>query len=136
MRGAEAALYGVRMRRHLFMGTLALLPLAAAAIHCSSNGEGGTCGSADQDGLSGGAVTLDLTVNDDAFSPVILKTQNRAAVTLTLTNAGTRPHDFVVDCLPTPNGNGCPSTSCFPDGGAIGSVPPDCVSPGRSERNV
>jgi hypothetical protein len=101
------------------------LVLVAAAVHCSTSDASGGCGPADGDGVNGGNVTLDLTVTDDAFSPIILKAQNLSTVTLTLSNAGTRPHDFVVDCLPTPNANGCPTTSCFPDAAAIGPVLPD-----------
>lgn len=105
----------------------AALAVAVATWACNDpavGGDGGAC-SSDQDGIIGGAVTLDLTVTDDAFAPIILKAQNRASVTLTLTNQGSRPHDLVFDCLPTPNANGCPTTSCFPDAAAIGPLPPD-----------
>jgi hypothetical protein len=105
-----------------------LLALAVAAARCADStgagADGGACGPSDQDGLNGGSSTLDLTVDDDAFAPIILKAQNLSTVTLTLSNTGTRPHDFVVDCLPTPNDNGCPTTSCFPDAAVIPAVAP------------
>ncbi|HWL87182.1 MAG TPA: hypothetical protein VNO21_15360, partial [Polyangiaceae bacterium] len=42
----------------------------------------------------------------------------------TLTNIGTKPHDFVIRCLSTPNANGCPTQSCFPSGANIPAVAP------------
>ncbi len=98
--------------------------LVAALARCSSTSSG-SCGSADQDGVNGGNFVFDLTVDDDAFVPRELPAQNLANVTLTLTNKGTRPHDFVVACLPTPNDNNCPTTSCFADAAAIGPLSPD-----------
>jgi hypothetical protein len=98
--------------------------LVLAGARCSSTTSNGTCNS-DADGVVGGNVALDLKATDTSFSPTILKAQNLATVTLTLTNGGTQPHDFVIDCLPTPNTNGCPATSCFGDAAAIGPVPPD-----------
>jgi hypothetical protein len=105
---------------------LALAGLAAGvgALRCSSPGSTDTCTS-DSDGNQGGNDTLDLAVSDTAFTPTILKTQNRATVTLTLKNTGTKPHDFVLGCIATPNTNGCPVTSCFPDASTIGPLPPD-----------
>jgi hypothetical protein len=111
----------------LLLGSPVAVSVATlSSLSCnSSTDSGGGCGTGDQDGISGGTYAFDLTVTDDAFAPIILKTQNNATVTLTLTNAGTKPHDFAIDCLPTPNDNGCPATSCFPDASAIGPVPPD-----------
>jgi hypothetical protein len=40
-------------------------------------------------------------------------------VTLTLTNTGTRPHDFVVECV---------GSVCFPDASTIATVGPDASS--------
>jgi hypothetical protein len=78
----------------------------------------------DTDGIIGGCYAFDLTVDDSAFAPIILKAQNRAQVNLTLRNTGTKPHGFVLDCIPTPNTNGCPSQSCFAAGSTIGPLPP------------
>jgi len=122
------------MRYRRLQLSAALLALTAALLHCTTgatpaNGDGGddngACSPGDSDGLNGGSFTFDLTVDDDAFAPIILKSQNLANVALTLRNAGSKPHDFVVSCLPTPNGNGCPQTSCFPDASTIGPLAPD-----------
>jgi hypothetical protein len=88
-------------------------------IACSSQGG---LGGSDSDGISGGDAGFSLTVTDEAFSPGILKTQNLANVTLTLTNAGTKPHDFVVDCM---------GSACFPDASTIPPVPPDASATGH-----
>jgi hypothetical protein len=102
-----------------------LLCAGGALLHCSSSAQSAPCTPGDQDGVSGGVATLDLAVDDTSFTPILLKAQNEATVTLTLANHGTRPHDFVVACLATPNDLGCPATSCFPDAAAIGPVAPD-----------
>ena len=102
--------------------------LAAALVACGSSSGGDICGPGDQDGVAGGSYAFDLTVTDDAFQPSILKAQNDATVTLTLTNTGTKPHDFVIDCLATPNGNGCPTTSCFPVSAVIAAVAPGATA--------
>lgn len=78
----------------------------------------------DADGIVGGDAVFELTVDDAGFAPAILAAQNRTNVSLTLHNAGTRAHDFVIDCMPTPNDLGCPATSCFPPEAAISSVAP------------
>jgi len=98
--------------------------LFAGANACGSASKG-TCQPDDADGVVGGSeVTFDLTVDDVGFSPAILPAQNMTSVTLNLHNAGTRPHDFVIDCLATPNDNGCPTTSCFPPSASIPTVAP------------
>jgi len=101
----------------------AFLVVAAA---CGSPAGTGACSPGDSDGvtgLNGGTVLIDLTVSDGAFSvgapdsgstEANITVQNLANVTLTMTNVGARPHSFAVQCLPTPNGNGCPAQSCFP----------------------
>jgi hypothetical protein len=85
---------------------------------------GGACIAGDQDGVMGGMLAFDLAVTDTGFMPLILKAENGTNVTLTLKNMGTRPHGFAVQCLPTPNNNGCPTTSCFPNGAMIAPIPP------------
>jgi hypothetical protein len=82
------------------------------------------CSPGDSDGLIGGCFLFDVTVTEQGFTPVILKAQNLGEVTLVLHNDGTSPHDFVVDCIPTPNGQGCPATSCFPPGASIPELAP------------
>ena len=124
----------------------ALVAMVGSALHCggldpnASNaaGDGGACTPPDEDGFIGhGTTVFQLYVNDDAFyrggdagaSP-ILTVQNLATVQLTLTNTGTKPHDFTIDCYPTPNTMGCPQQSCIDVGDAGASIPP--VEPGKS----
>jgi hypothetical protein len=90
----------------------------------ANEGGAGACQPGDSDGVVGGCYVFEVTVDDTGFSPIILKAQNRSAVALTMTNAGSRPHDFVLGCLPTPNANGCPLESCFPAGANLAAVPP------------
>jgi len=87
------------------------------------DGGGSPCQPSDSDGITGGCYAFDVTVDDSAFSPVILKAQNNGQVTLTLKNAGSKPHDLVIGCVPI-NYPGCPSQFCFPAGANIASVPP------------
>jgi hypothetical protein len=98
------------MRPPLAIGAAAL---TAVGLACGSQG---SLGGSDQNGIQGGQATFQVTVDDSMFSPMILKAENVAHVTLTLTNTGSRPHDFVVEC-----GNG----ACFPDAAAIGPLAPD-----------
>ncbi len=84
------------------------------AVASCTNQSKDTCQPDDVDGVVGGSVTFDLTVDDGGFSPAILTAQNLTRVTLTVHNAGAKPHNFRIDCMPTPNDLGCPMTSCFP----------------------
>jgi hypothetical protein len=94
-----------------------------AIVSCGSQNKD-TCQPDDADGVVGSAIAFDVRVDDDGFSPSILPAQNQTRVTLTLRNSGTRSHDFVIDCMPTPNGDGCPMTSCFPPSASIVAVEP------------
>jgi len=78
----------------------------------------------DADGIIDEPANPHLTVTDTKFAPAIITTQNSSKVTLTLKNEGTTPHSFVVDCLATPNSDGCPTQSCFPPGAKIQPVDP------------
>jgi hypothetical protein len=101
-------------RRAVLLGRLAALTLAAMVVGCSSNKDtGDSCTPDDADGFVGGPVTILLTVDDTAFSRTSLTYENLSNVTMTLTNMGTKPHDFTVSCLATPNNLGCPTKSCF-----------------------
>ncbi len=102
----------------------ACLALLFVGTNACGSATKGTCQPDDADGVVGGSVTFDLTVDDVGFSPAILPAQNMTNVTLTLYNMGTKPHDFVIDCLATPNDNGCPTTSCFPPAASIPTVAP------------
>ena len=79
---------------------LVLSPLLVASPGCSSDASSAPDGGGDQDGIKGGSYTFVVMVDDTQFSPAILKAQNDAMVTLTLTNTGTRPHDLTVDGMP------------------------------------
>ena len=108
--------------------------LVLSAGHCSSP-EAPKCTS-DSNGINGGMRVIDLTVSDTAFTVGALDggpgepnitIENAATVSLTMTNVGTKPHDFVVQCLPTPNADGCPTQVCF---GPEANLPQ--IQPGKS----
>jgi hypothetical protein len=110
-----------------------LLPVATT--HCSSTASAGPdagCAT-DLNGMQGGTDVVYLTVSDTAFAvggvdsgstQSNITIENAATVTLTLINVGTKPHDFVVQCQPTPNTNGCPMESCFPPEANIPALAP------------
>jgi hypothetical protein len=87
-------------------------------------GSGDPCKPDDADGVVGGKYTFDVTIDDTAFTPMILKAQNTAAITLNLHNTGDAPHGFSVGCIKTPNDNGCATKSCFPDGATVDPLDP------------
>jgi hypothetical protein len=105
----------MRLRTLCAFGALTLF-LGFGSICCSSQS---ALGGSDQDGVSGGDASFVLKVDDTAFTPTILKTENFAQVTLTLTNTGTKPHDFVVECM---------GSACFPTGSSIPALAPDASS--------
>ena len=92
-----------------------------------SDDAGNQCRPPDSDGLTGGCYFFDLVVDDTGFSPIILKAQNLAQTTIALTNTGTRPHDFVVGCVPL-RAPGCPSQVCFPPRANIATLAPGGVA--------
>jgi len=111
----------------IFSRGACLLAVAAFALACSSSGpekNDQACTPDDADGIISEPAKLLLTVTDSEFAPKILATQNTSEITLELKNNGTRPHSFVVDCLPTPNHDGCPSQSCFPSDAKVEPVEP------------
>jgi hypothetical protein len=102
----------------------------------SGDGDDNACTPGDQDGIVGGNNLVELTVSDTGFgvgapdsgsTESNITVQNLAMVTLVMTNIGTKPHDFVIQCMPTPNTKGCPTQSCFP---AAANIP--AVQPGKS----
>jgi hypothetical protein len=99
--------------------TIGFLVLLTA---CSGEDEGNKCELEDADGIIGGKYTFALRLNDQSFEPIVFAGQNTADVTLTLTNQGTRDSGFSIDCLPTPNQNGCATESCFPDAHVIDPI--------------
>jgi hypothetical protein len=107
------------------LGEMMLTRLVPAAflfiVGCSSHdGLGGD----DQDGISGGNSAFAVTVDDASFAPSILKTENLATVTLTLTNKGTKPHGFAVACKPT---------ACFPESAKIEPIAPAASATAKFE---
>jgi hypothetical protein len=113
------------------LGGLVMLP---GIVHCGASGStGGGCPTNDENGVSGGAEVVVLTVSDTAFAvggvdsgstESNITIENASTVKLTLTNLGTKPHDFMVQCMPTPNASGCPMQSCFPAEAGIPSLAP------------
>jgi hypothetical protein len=89
---------------------------------CSGEDEGDKCELEDADGIIGGSYTFALRVDDQKFVPIIIPAQNSADVTLTLTNQGTAPAGFSIDCLPTPNDDGCATEACFPESHAVAPI--------------
>jgi hypothetical protein len=115
----------MRARRPIFIAAAALLSFGVAVSRCASTKSTAksTCTEVG-DGISGGAATLAIVVDDDGFRPRVVTAQDKAKVTLTLKNEGTRPHGFMVECVPTPDHEGCPMESCFPDNATIAPIPP------------
>jgi len=112
----------------------ALALLASVAIGACSSSDaksGDACTPDDADGIVDEPSPLLVVVTDREFKPKILTTQNSSEITLTLDNQGTTPHSFVVDCLPTPNSDGCPMQSCFPSEAKV-----EPVLPGEKTRVV
>jgi hypothetical protein len=104
-----------------------LVLLGFALVHCNSGAPGGSGGSScfdDANGLVGGDYTFVVTVDDTEYSKQILQSENLAQITLTLTNMGTKPHGFEVECIPTSAPAGCPRMSCFSDGSTIAPLAP------------
>jgi hypothetical protein len=115
-----------------------LLLVGGAFLDCTSSSSAGEDAGAcfpDNDGINGGSYTIDLVVNDvgffasgeDAGAKTIIATQNDAQVTFTLTNTGTRPHGFEVECTSVTTAYpdvpaGCPTTACFPSSSTIPSL--------------
>ncbi|MET0591918.1 MAG: hypothetical protein ABW133_04415, partial [Polyangiaceae bacterium] len=107
--------FSLKNRRSWVGAFFAIVALASPMSACGDpDDDDEACGFDDADGVIGGNVAFSLTVDDEGFTPAILTAQNAAKVTLTLNNAGNKAHSFVIDCLPTPNDRGCPTTSCFP----------------------
>jgi hypothetical protein len=125
-----------------------ILALTGVALaHCSSSSPGGNC-YPDNDGINGGSYTVDLVVDDMGFYPgspdsgdisddagmkTVISTQNDAQVTLTLTNKGTTPHGFEVECTnATPSypvlPAGCSATVCFPGDSTIAPIAPGATT--------
>jgi hypothetical protein len=115
----------MRARQVILIAAAALLSSGLAISRCGSTSTKKTIACAEVgDGVSGGAASIVIIVDDDGFRPRQVTAQDKAKVTLTLKNEGTRPHGFAVDCVPTPNSDSCPSQSCFLDNATIPPIPP------------
>ncbi len=97
----------------------------------SGKTSGNSCSPGDEDGVIGGNNIVLVNVSDAAFAvggvdsgsdERNISVQNSSNLTLTLTNVGTRPHDFVVQCIPSGLPEGCPAQSCFPPEANITTV--------------
>jgi hypothetical protein len=129
------------------LGCIALSHCSSSSAPAGSASSPATAGPSncfpDSDGINDVPSTIDIVVDDTGFyagSPdsgaltdagmkTVITTQNASTVTLTLTNAGTVPHGFEVDCpsvLPTyPDlPSGCSSMACFPSESAIAPIAP------------
>lgn len=107
--------------------------LLASACSSDAKDDGDSCEPDDQDGIVGGTTTVLLNVSDEGFAvggvnsgsmQPNIAVQNTSTVKLTLTNVGTKPHSFHVECRPSELPEGCPQTSCFPDEASIPAVEP------------
>jgi hypothetical protein len=136
----EASLEGTHIEMRWRRGAAAVvwIGLLVGATHCqnsnTTSADGG-CQLDDQNGTSGGAKVIDITVNDTGFfvggpdsgsTSSNVAFENSSNVTLTLFNVGTKPHDLTVQCQ-APNSDNCEMQWCFP---AAANVP--AVQPGQS----
>jgi hypothetical protein len=83
----------------------------------------------DHDGISGCQATIFATVDDTTFSKTVFSSQNYSIVSLMLTNKGSKPHGFEVECTSTLPGYpglsaSCPQVSCFPSDSTIAPLAP------------
>lgn len=107
--------------------------LSAAACSSDAKDDDTSCQPDDQDGVVGGTTNVKLSVSDTAFAvggvnsgsmQPNIAVQNSSTVKLTVTNTGTTPHSFHVECRPSELPAGCPQTSCFPDEANIDAIEP------------
>jgi hypothetical protein len=124
MPGAGPPVYDAFKMQGAWPGFGAVVVPALLALSCSGTDAGDACTPDDADGVIGGKVTRNVTVDDDGYMPINVTVQNLAVVTLVLTNAGTVAHGFEVKCLATPNDTGCPTKSCFPPESTIEPIDP------------
>ena len=126
--------------------------LAGANCGSSSGDSNNGCTPPDQDGVNGGYYKELVSVSDTGFTvggvdsgstEPNISVQNLGIITLTVTNTGTKPHDLVVQCVPTGLPAACMNpTSCFDDPTDAGSATPNAVTlipplqPGASQTLV
>jgi hypothetical protein len=100
-----------------------LLAIGGSAA-CSEDGARDLCEFTDQDGILGEEGAFIVRITADGFDPPTLTEQNLAHVRLTVENDSDAPAGFQFDCRATPNEDGCPEESCFPDASTIAPMPP------------
>jgi hypothetical protein len=108
--------------------------LALTAASCgSSTSSVDNCNPGDNDGIVGGNYPVLVNVSDTGFAvggvdsgstEPNITTQNLGHVTLTVTNVGTKPHDLVIECIPSGLPAGCAQTSCFPSTANVPALQP------------
>jgi len=107
--------------------------LSLTALNCGTKkDDDDPCSTGDQDGVGGGNNVELVSVSDTGFTvggvdsgstEPNIAVENLANVTLTLTNTGTKPHDMVIQCIPTGLPASCMNpTSCFPNPADAGST--------------
>ncbi len=121
-------------RHRIGFSVAAMCATLPAMAGCGSNAtSGNSCSPGDQDGVVGGKNVVLMNVSDTAFAvggvdsgsdQRNIAVQNLSIVMLTLTNVGTKPHDLVVQCIPTGLPAGCPTESCFPPSANISALSP------------
>lgn len=89
------------MSRSIVTRAFALAALLVPPLGPLACGDSASLGGDDADGIKGGSYVFAVSVSDSAFTPAIVKAENLATITLTLENAGSTPHGFVVDGIAT-----------------------------------
>jgi hypothetical protein len=103
---------------------LVALALCFGCASSSDDHQDDACTPDDADGIISEPARLIVTVTDSDLKPKILTVQNSSDITLTLENNGTSPLGLAVDCLATPNHDGCPTESCFPADAKLEPIEP------------
>jgi hypothetical protein len=112
---------------------LTLWPLLLAAACSSGTADDDSCNPDDADGVVGGTTTVLLSVNEDGYAvggvdsgstQPNIAVQNSSTVKLTITNTGTKPHGFLIACVPTGLPASCAQESCFPDDANVPVIDP------------
>jgi hypothetical protein len=126
---------------HRILVRASAMGLLLASANCGSSGggnNGDSCTPPDQDGVNGGYYTELVSVSDAGFTvggvdsgstESNISVQNLGIITLTLTNTGTKPHDLVVQCIPSGLPAACMKpTSCFDNPDDAGSSTPNAIT--------
>jgi hypothetical protein len=125
---------GRRQSARSVLAGMAYAALALTVVSCgNSTSNADSCNPGDNDGIAGGNTVRLVNVSDTGFAvggvdsgstEPNITSENLEYVTLTLTNVGTRPHDLVIECIPSGLPAGCAQTSCFPPGANVPTLQP------------